>query len=349
MSVARVGAGIAAVGAISSAKGAKSAADAQAAGAAQADATQRYQFDETNRLNAPFRNAGVAGINELQYRLGLNPNRGGSTGSSNLLTREQLLAQLTPQFTSTVTDPKLDGYGSYVYNRNDERLGRDETRRQYVPATGSKKIDTAGLNAAIEKRLAQQQSQQQALQRTATQSAAQDDTFGSLLRDYDKSAADNDYIYQTQKQFGLDEGTKALNRIAAARGGLLSGAQTKALTRFGNDYAGTKLGESYNRYENNKTGTYNKLAGISGIGQNATNQVAAAGQNMANNISANQIGVGNARGASSIAQGNALSNGLSSGFNSYQQSQLLNRPASNGYDWAGQGGFGDSYSTSYGE
>jgi hypothetical protein len=48
-------------------------------------------------------------------------------------------------------------------------------------------------------------------------------------------------------QFGLNEGTKALNSGAAARGMTYSGGQGKALTRYGQDYAGTKLDQSFNR------------------------------------------------------------------------------------------------------
>lgn len=42
-------------------------------------------------------------------------------------------------------------------------------------------------------------------------------------------------------QFGLDQGVQALDRGANAGSGIYSGAQGKALTKFGQDYAGTKL------------------------------------------------------------------------------------------------------------
>ena len=48
-------------------------------------------------------------------------------------------------------------------------------------------------------------------------------------------------------QFGMDQGTKSLNSGAAARGQTYSGGQAKALTRYGQDYAGTKLDQSFNR------------------------------------------------------------------------------------------------------
>lgn len=103
-------------------------------------------------------------------------------------------------------------------------------------------------------------------------------------------------------QFGLDQGMKSINSQAAAHGGYYSGATLKALNRYGQDYAGTKLGDTFNRY-----------AAVAGIGQAATNGTAGAGLNYANQVSAgtgNMIGAANARGAASIAQGNAWQNAV---------------------------------------
>lgn len=100
-------------------------------------------------------------------------------------------------------------------------------------------------------------------------------------------------------KFGLDQGTRALNSGAAARGMTYSGAAGKALTRYGQDYAGTKLDQSYNR-----------LANIANLGQVAVN-----GQNnqqFANNTSNNLIGLGNARAGASMYQGRLWGNAANS-------------------------------------
>ena len=47
--------------------------------------------------------------------------------------------------------------------------------------------------------------------------------------------------------FMFDEGVKARERSASARGTLLGGAQQKALARYGADYADTKYGEAFER------------------------------------------------------------------------------------------------------
>jgi hypothetical protein len=275
------------------------AADAQSRSADKADATQRYQYDTTRADNAPFRESGVAANNQLSYRLGLSPT---PASTQNALTRDQLRGELLPQFTSRqmserrYTDPEIWSMGDSVGNEIYHTMKREEANV----------VDEGGLNTAIQARLAQQE-QGAAAARTTAQN---DPNFGSLLRNFTMADRDADPVYQSGLQFGLDEGTKGINRMAAASGSSLSGATLKALTRFGNDYGSTKANESYNRFNTNQNSLYNKLAGVSGAGQQATNQVSAAGQNMANNVSNNALYSGSVRGASAIAQGNALTGAM---------------------------------------
>lgn len=128
----------------------------------------------------------------------------------------------------------------------------------------------------------------------------------ALLKDPSSISTMPDY------QFGLDQGNKALANSAAARGMTYSGQQGKALQRYGQDYAGTKLNESYNR-----------LAGIAGIGQQATNQTGAAGQNYANNASNNLTDMGNAQGSAYIGQGNAWTNAIGGALNGMSEQALI--------------------------
>lgn len=319
--------GGAALSGLMGADAAGDAADAQLQGGREANATQRYMYDTTRADNAPFRESGVAANNRLSYLLGLSPN---SSGTQNALTRDQLRAELLPQFTT-------NAQGASGWDPQAALLGGDSYSGSSMPAAPT--VDEAGLSAAIQARLAQQD-QQAAAARAAAQN---DPAFGSLLRNFTAADLNADPVYQSGLQFGLDEGTKGINRMAAASGNSLSGATLKALTRYGNDYGSTKANESFNRFNVNRDSTYNKLAGMSGAGQQATNQVSAAGQNMANNVSQNQIGMGNARGASAIGRSNAINNGISQGFNMYQQNQLMNRmfpgvPQQSGVtDWVSQG------------
>jgi hypothetical protein len=52
--------------------------------------------------------------------------------------------------------------------------------------------------------------------------------------------------------FRLSEGMKALDRTAASRGGLLSGATLKGAQRFGSDLASQEYGNAYNRFQANR-------------------------------------------------------------------------------------------------
>jgi hypothetical protein len=147
-------------------------------------------------------------------------------------------------------------------------------------------------------------------------------------------------------QFRMDQGSKALQASAAARGGLLSGGTVKALDRYGQDYASNEYGNAYNRYNNNITTRFNRLSGIAGTGQTATAQTGAAGMTAAGQIGSAQIGAGNAQAAGYIGQANAVNSGISSLGNFYMQQQYMNRYApSTTAPAASGGGYGYSSPT----
>jgi len=105
--------------------------------------------------------------------------------------------------------------------------------------------------------------------------------------------------------FRFSEGMKGLERGAAARGGLLSGATLKGITRYGQDMGSQEYSNAFNRYltgfnanMGERDRLYNRLAGVAGTGQTATNQIGAQGANMASNI-------GNAYMNNAANQGNA--------------------------------------------
>jgi hypothetical protein len=113
-------------------------------------------------------------------------------------------------------------------------------------------------------------------------------------------------------QFGFDQGSKALQNSATARGMTYSGQQGKALQKYGNDYANSKLNESYNR-----------LASIAGIGQQATNQTGVLGANYANTVGNTMQNMGNAQGAGTIGSANAWGQGIGNILNDYQGQSYL--------------------------
>ena len=112
----------------------------------------------------------------------------------------------------------------------------------------------------------------------------------------------NDQGYQAR----LNEGLKAVNMSAAAKGGLNSGATLKALTRYGQDYASNEYDKAYNR-------EYSRLSQLAGYGNSAANNLASVAGSYGSNLSNNYMGLGNAAASSNIAQANnqmQLINGL---------------------------------------
>lgn len=104
-------------------------------------------------------------------------------------------------------------------------------------------------------------------------------------------------------QFRLDEGVKALDRGAAARGMLNSGASGKALMRYGQDYASSEYGQNFNR-----------LAALAGVGQTATGQGVAAGQSAAGAMGNAYLSAGNARGSAYSGTANAVNSAMNNGL-----------------------------------
>ena len=130
--------------------------------------------------------------------------------------------------------------------------------------------------------------------------------------------------------FRMSEGMKALERSAAARGGLLSGATLKGTQRYGQDLASQEYQNAFNRYQAERTGTLNPYQALAGVAQSSANtlgqQAGAYGNAMASNI----IGSGNAQASGYMGGANAIAGGVGQGINFYQNQQLLNRLPSYG-------------------
>jgi hypothetical protein len=131
--------------------------------------------------------------------------------------------------------------------------------------------------------------------------------------------------------FRLSEGQKALERSAAARGGLISGGAMKAATRFGQDMGSQEYTNAFNRYQTERQARLGPLQALTGMGQTTAAGLGAAGQNMASNVGnygmagANATAGGMTDAAAARASGyvggaNALTSGLGQ-YLSYSQNQ----------------------------
>jgi hypothetical protein len=159
----------------------------------------------------------------------------------------------------------------------------------------------------------------------------------------DKFKADPGYAFR------MSEGMKALERSAAARGGLLSGATLRGTQRFGQDLASQEYQNAFNRYQAERTGTLNPYQALAGTAQSGANvlgqQAGQYGTNVSNILGSygsaaqgNIIGAGNAQASGYMGAANAIGGGVGQGINFYQNQQLLNRLPTYGTSTLG-GGF----------
>jgi hypothetical protein len=110
--------------------------------------------------------------------------------------------------------------------------------------------------------------------------------------------------------FRLKEGQKQLERSAAARGGLISGAALKAAQQYGQEMGSQEYTNAFNRYQTERAARLNPLQSLTGYGQTTANTLGTAGQNMATNV-------GNAYMGQGANQGNALMAGAQARASSY--------------------------------
>lgn len=159
-------------------------------------------------------------------------------------------------------------------------------------------------------------------------------------------------------QFDLQQGQQALERSAAAKGGLQSGGFMKGMAQYTQGMASNEYQNAYNRFQQNKTTNFNQLASIAGLGQTANGQLGQAGQNMASNVGGIAMSNANAQGAAGIAganawggalsnTGNTLTNGLMTAgiMNRFAPQQPAPMPTGGGLGGTPMAGEGDSLSS----
>jgi hypothetical protein len=103
---------------------------------------------------------------------------------------------------------------------------------------------------------------------------------GDLVRPF----AATDFQADPGYAFRVSEGLKALDRTAASRGGLLSGATLKGAENYNQNMASNEYNNAYNRYVGNQATQRNALAGLTGFAPTAAQQISNAGTNYATNV-----------------------------------------------------------------
>jgi hypothetical protein len=98
----------------------------------------------------------------------------------------------------------------------------------------------------------------------------------------------------------MDEGLKALDQTAAARGGLLSGNALQAAQTYGQGLASQEYQNAFARYQTERANTLGSYQALQTVGQNAAVQ-------QGTQITA----AGNAQAAGTVASANAWSGAIS--------------------------------------
>lgn len=118
--------------------------------------------------------------------------------------------------------------------------------------------------------------------------------------------------------FGLQQGVDALDRSAASRGRLASGAQMMALDQYGQNYADTQLGNYFNRLAGIGTTGYNATAATANARLGLGSQLAQGYQNIGEGKTNQTLAMWNLGGqlVNSLAKGGGAASGASGGGSS---------------------------------
>jgi hypothetical protein len=141
--------------------------------------------------------------------------------------------------------------------------------------------------------------------------------YGELGRPYTMEQLQMDPGYG----FRLAEGEKALERMQAARGGLLSGSAIKAGQRYGQEMASQEYQNAFNRAQALLGNRLGALGSLYGAGQTGTQQVIGAAGQYGSNVGNLLMQSGQARASGYLGQANALSQALGQGAMGYGLAQ----------------------------
>jgi len=179
----------------------------------------------------------------------------------------------------------------------------------------------------------------------ATQRYGQDFASNEYDRWFQQSAADRGYVagvgndafnrLNTNRNFVSGQNDAQFGRMNTDRNYITSqneGAYSRANTD--RNYIAAQGDAVFNRFNTNQTNAFNRLSGLAGAGQTATNNVQTAGQtyaqgagaaygNYANNVGNITTNGANASAAAGIAGSNAINSGIQGGINAYQQNRFL--------------------------
>jgi hypothetical protein len=221
--------------------------------------------------------------------------------------------------------------GVGAVNRLNELLGL-ESQPAYQTTNAPPPRPSSGFlaNAMFDRQFDQLGNRQNAMPMARAPRGAD---FGKYARDFGMQDFEADPGYA----FRLAEGQKALDRQAAARGGLISGGALRAATRYGQEMGSQEYTNAFNRYQTERQARLGPLQSLAGVGQSAVNQLGQAGQQYATNAGEALTSGAAARASGYVGAANALTGALGTGLNFYQGQQYMNKFAPGGGTPSGYG------------
>ena len=130
--------------------------------------------------------------------------------------------------------------------------------------------------------------------------------YGTMAQDFGMQQFQADPGYA----FRLAEGQKALERSAAARGGLLSGSALKGAQRFGQDLASQEYQNAFNRYQAERANRLQPLASLTAAGQGAAGALSNVAGQYGQQAGAGITDIGRAQAAGQMGGATALAGGI---------------------------------------
>lgn len=294
------------------------AATQLAAGQLQASNNSNRILFGQNQLTrsdlAPYTQTGSDAITRLGSLLGIGPKPGSTTAAAGP-------AGLPPDALAKQGEAKF--LQDWLAGKNP--IGQDG---KHIGSAPHNAATLAKVQGQLDQDLRDVQTAQEMADNTARQQTSVNSgdpaDYGSLMKDF--TAAD--FTKDPGYDFRLSEGTKALERSAAARGGVQSGGTLKALTDYNQNFASNEFNNSYNRFQTNRATKANLLLGTAGLGQVSLGQQANLGQNTATQIADNTAngitGAANATASGYINNANTVNSTIGSLLKLYSLYQNQN-------------------------
>lgn len=284
LAIAAVGAVGSIGGGIIASNGAKDAAATQASAADRASQMQYDQYQQQRKDQEPWKQAGLSA---LYGTGGLLRKVGGGSGA--------------PTYDAAGMAKKKD---AFVNSKLSQFANLTNEVNKLPPAFRAQA--QSQLNAKLSEARANAGREFDSSQSSGAGYSDQYEVDPELTRGF----TNDDFVKDPGYEFRMAEGQKALERSAAARGGLQSGGTLKALSKYGQDYASNEYGNAYNRFNTDRSNRFSRLSSIAGLGQTANAANSQASQNYSRNVGDNMMGAANAQGSAQIAGASAWGNAL---------------------------------------